>query len=414
MFSSPARIHYSWVVLAAAVLAVFASIGLARFGYAVVLPDMQAGLNLDNTQAGTLATVSLIGYLVLSVVSGMLASRYGPRIVIAVSLLLAAVGMLVTGLAGGFTAALAGQTITGIGSGGSNVPAMGLMAAWCGARRRGLASGIAVTGSSLAIIVIGSLVPKILTAYQPNGWQAAWFAFGALTLLITVGSFLFLRNDPAEMGLKPLGVDGNRPVAAPQMGAVRLGQVYRSATVWHIGLVYTAFGFSYIIYITFFTKYLIAEGGYLPEAAGRLFMIMGWFSLLCGLVWGTVSDVIGRKYALIIVYLIHATAFSLFALWPAPPGFTISAMLYGLTAWSIPAIMAATCGDVLGSRLAPAAFGFLTIFFGIGQAVGPGVAGIIADAVGSFWPVFLLAGGVAFLGAMGALLLRPIAAEKSR
>ncbi|MFC1926862.1 MFS transporter, partial [Chloroflexota bacterium] len=127
------------------------------------------------------------------------------------------------------------------------------------------------------------------------------------------------------------------------------------------------------------------------ESAGWLFMLMGWFSLFCGLIWGTVSDVIGRKRALIIVYIIHAVAFGLFALWPTTAGFTLSAVLFGLTAWSIPAIMAATCGDVLGARLAPAALGFITLFFGIGQAVGPSVAGRIADAAaGSFSSAYLL------------------------
>jgi MFS family permease len=135
-------------------------------------------------------------------------------------------------------------------------------------------------------------------------------------------------------------------------------------------------------------------------------MIMGWFSLLCGLIWGSLSDVIGRKYALMIVYLLQATAFSLFALWPDRSGYTVSAVLFGLTAWSIPGIMAAACGDILGSRLAPAALGFITLFFGIGQAVGPSVAGAMADATGSFSSAFLLAGGVALAGAFGAAFLR--------
>jgi len=69
--------------------------------------------------------------------------------------------------------------------------------------------------------------------------------------------------------------------------------------------------------------------------------------------------------------------------------------------------MAATCGDVLGPRLAPAALGFITLFFGIGQALGPAVAGAIADASGSFFGPYLLAAGVALLGAIGASLLRP-------
>jgi MFS family permease len=157
--------------------------------------------------------------------------------------------------------------------------------------------------------------------------------------------------------------------------------------------------------MTFFTKYLIAEGGYTQDAAGRLFMLVGWLSLLCGLIWGSVSDALGRKTALVIVYVIHATAFGLFALWPSPPGFILSAVLFGLSAWSIPAIMAATCGDLLGPRLAPAGLGFVTLFFGIGQAAGPSVAGVVADATHSFSAALLLAAGAALMGAVGSLLL---------
>jgi len=189
-------------------------------------------------------------------------------------------------------------------------------------------------------------------------------------------------------------------------GELNWGNVYRSGIVWHLGFIYIAFGFSYIIYMTFFIKYLMAEGGYSQEAAGRLFMIMGWLSLFCGLIWGAVSDVLGRKTALVIVYIIQAAAFGMFAVWPQPAGFMFSAILFGLSAWSIPAIVAATCGDILGPRLAPAGLGFVTLFFGIGQAAGPSVAGSLADAYQSLSPALLLAAAVALSGAVGSLFLR--------
>jgi predicted MFS family arabinose efflux permease len=226
-----------------------------------------------------------------------------------------------------------------------------------------------------------------------------------VTLALALLCGLFLRNHPAEKGLPPFGAKPGEPVPDNQKKAIRWSAIYRSLSVWHLGLVYIAFGFSYVIYVTFFTKRLIAEGGYTTETAGNLLMLLGWCSLFCGIIWGSVSDVIGRKWALMIVYLIHAVAFSLFALWPAPPGFTISTILFGLSAWSIPAIMAATCGDVLGPELAPAAFGFTTIFLGIGQVLGPTVGGTLADATGSFFSAYLLAGGVALLGAIGAAFL---------
>lgn len=399
------RIHYAWAILAMGTLVVFGSLGLARFGYSVVLPAMQVGLGMDNTQAGALATANLAGYLALSVIGGALASRFGPRAVISIALLVVGLGMLLTATATGFTSAALWRALTGVGSGASNVPVMGMWAAWFSRKRRGMASGIAVAGSSIALIVVGPLVPRILAAYPAVGWRICWTIFGLAVLFLAAASFLFLRNRPSDVGLEPLGADATEiPPAAANTG-LHWGSVYRSWIVWHVGLVYVAFGFSYIIYMTFFVKSLIADGGYTQKAAGSLFMTMGWFSLFCGLIWGTLSDIIGRKRALVIVYLIHTIAFSLFALFPTPAGFTISAILFGLTAWSIPAIMAAICGDVLGPRLAPAGLGFVTLFFGIGQAAGPSVAGAVADAAHSLLPGMLLAASVALLGAIGASLL---------
>lgn len=400
------RFHYAWIILAVGTLVVFGALGLARFGYTMVLAPMQLELGLTNTHAGGIATANLIGYLALSVLGGALASHYGPRLVISVGLTVAALGMLLTGFADSFAAAAAWRALTGIGSGASNIPVMGLIAAWFVQRRRGLAAGIGVTGSSLALIVLGPLVPHVLAAYGGNGWRACWFLFAGVTLGLAVLALAALRNCPSDLNLLPLGAAKKGATPASGVTGLNWGSVYRSGVVWHLGFVYIAFGFSYIIYMTFFTKYLIAEGRYTQYAAGRLFMIMGWLSLFCGLIWGSISDVLGRKAALVIVYVIHAIAFALFAVYPSPPGFFLSAVLFGLSAWSIPAIMAATCGDLLGPRLAPAGLGFVTLFFGIGQAAGPSVAGVVADATRSFSSALLLASGVALMGAVGSLFLR--------
>ena len=74
--AQPARLHYGWVVLAVGTLAIFGALGLARFGYSLVLPAMQKGLALNNTQSGILAAANLVGYLLLAVAGGMLASRF--------------------------------------------------------------------------------------------------------------------------------------------------------------------------------------------------------------------------------------------------------------------------------------------------------------------------------------------------
>lgn len=396
--------YYCWVVLGVGTLAVLGALGLGRFGYTAVLPAMQTGLGMDNTQAGFMASINLIGYLTLSVIGGALSARFGPRRVVVVGLVFVATGMVMTGLADSFLSAAAWRCVTGFGSGAANVAVMGMWGAWFPTKRRGLAAGIAVTGSSLGLITVGPIVPQILASYGAAGWRVCWYYYAAATFLIAVLAYFFIRQPPV---VNPV----DRAVPSAAKTGLAWGLVYRSTPVWRLGIVYMANGFSYIIFMTFFIKRLIGEGGYSRMEAGALFMIMGWASLFCGVAWGLVSDIIGRRRALITVYLIHTISFALFALWPNPTGFTIAAVLFGFTAWSIPAIMAATCGDILGSRLAPAALGFITLFFGIGQAVAPSLAGKMADAFGSFTPAFILAAAVALVGAIGSTLLRPASTE---
>jgi len=402
--------HYGIIVLALIVCAVFSALGLARFGYTSILPAMQQGLGLTNTQTGQLQTLNLVGYLLAVVPAGMLASRFGPRIVIAVSLFVVGIAMSITGIIPTFETACVGRILAGIGGAGANIPAMGLVSAWFGARRRGLASGIGVTGSSLALIITGPLVPAIIAAGGSDGWRLSWYVLGALGLATCALCAVFLRNRPEEKGLAPLGESPDEQerrnvehISAP----LKWGTVYKSRMLWQLALIYFAFGFSYIIYATFFIGHLMQDVSFTAAAAGLLWMQVGIVSLPSGFIWGSISDRFGRKFVLVSVFVLQAAAFSLFGVSHALPSIYISAFLFALTAWSIPALMAALAGDRFGPRLAPAALGLMTTIFGIGQALGPWCAGMLADATNSFSIAFVIAGVVALVvGAGGALTIR--------
>lgn len=412
------EVPFAWVVLAVGFLMLFGALGLARFGYGMILPSMQADLGLSNTQTGGLATANLLAYMGMSVVGGALASRFGSRVVVIIGLMVTALGMGMTGLSGGLAGLVVWRAVTGAASSCISIPTVGLMPTWF-PRRSGFAIGMANGGQSLGLVVAGISLPRLLQAFGTQGWRACWYLFAVIALVLAGLAYLFLRNRPGDRpfllrGMASAGygrLPGGRVTAPepprPQSRTLGYSRVYRSPRIWHLGLVYTAFGFSYIVYMTFFTKRLIADLGYSADAAGDLFMLMGWCSLLSGVLWGSVSDRLGRKWALAMVYLAHCAAFSMFALWTGPAGVMISTLLFGVTAWSVPVIMGASCNDILGARLTAAGLGFITLFFGLGQAVGPSVAGALADAAGSFRTAFLVAAGVALLGALGALSLRP-------
>jgi predicted MFS family arabinose efflux permease len=389
--------RYGWVIAAVAALTVLGALGFGRHGYTVILASMKEGLGLSEVQAGDLATGNLVGYLVSSVLCGLLASRFGPRVVITVSLFAVAAAMLLTGWASTFRGALIARILTGVASGGANVPAMGLVSSWFHSRRRGLATGIAVSGSSFGLLITGLAVPAILLRYGPSGWRVAWLCLGAGALLIAIICAGLARNSPTA-GRSPAAVKG----AAPRP----LLRVISSGRIWFLAGIYLLFGFSYIIYSTFFVRFLTAEAGFSTRTAGAMWSGIGLVSIASGFLWGIVSDRLGRKYGLAMVFFLQCVSFSLFGLWQVPAGYWVSAALFALTAWSIPAIMAASAGDVMGARLASGALGLLTLFFGIGQAAGPFVAGRIAHFTGSYSGAFLLAGGAALAGALLSLALR--------
>ncbi len=404
------RFHYAYIILAVGVATVTGALGFARFGYTMILPAMKAGLGLSDAQAGDLAMANMIGYLVLALACGFLSAHFSPRKIIALFMLLVSASMLLTGLAPDFRTAFVGRLLAGMGGGGTNIPVMGLVVGWFAMSRRGLAAGVTVSGSSFGLLITGICLPPILLAGGADGWRYSWFFLAGLTLVIAVLCGALLRDEPAVVGLAPVGsAGGNARDATSAASSYSLLQswrlVYRSFSVWHLSLVYTLFGFSYIIYTTFFVRYLNWEAGFSLEDAGRLWSAIGLVSVASGFLWGSISDAFGRKYALACVFFLQCACYLIFGLWKALPGYLVSSLIFALTAWSIPAIMAALSGDLLGPRLAPAALGFITLFFGIGQALAPFVSGRIADAYGSYTLAFVIAGAASLAGGVLSLLL---------
>ncbi|MBN1629461.1 MAG: MFS transporter, partial [Thermoleophilia bacterium] len=308
---------YRLIVLGMAFLSVFGAIGLGRFGYSAILPSMQKALDITSAAAGSLASWNLAGYVISAAVGGILASRFGPRLVVTLGSIIAAAGMLITGISEGMVAASAGRFLTGVGAGTVLVPSVALMSAWFDVRRRGMASGIVSSGASLALVIAGPVVPRIIESGGGDGWRMAWYFFAALTLAMGVLTFIVQRNRPyraphalagqgsiwtAQPG-KTLSADRTDDVVTAALAAWKpapavirvqstagMKNVIRSRYAWHMGFVYMAFGLAYMIYFTFFQKRLTADLGLTSAAAGNLFLVVGVASIFCGFLWGAISD----------------------------------------------------------------------------------------------------------------------------
>lgn len=400
--------HYAWIIAFTGTLVTILAHGFGRMSYSVILPSMKDGLMLSYAQVGKIATGNFIGYLCLAITGGFLAARFGVRRVVFVSLLVIGISLFLTGFADSFIFAFFMRLVSGLGNGGSYVPIMALPAAWFAMGKRGLAAGIVSAGIGAGLCISGNLLPPIILAFGKEGWRYAWFLLGVIVFVLAFVCYAFLRDNPKEKGLSVYG-GAEEQKTGPK---VTLFSAFKDVVVvpeiWKLGCVYFMYGFSYIIFLTFFVAYLTKEMQVPPKVAGGLIfgLVLGISSIFCGVIYGWISDVVGRRYGSMIAYLTLALSYMICALWRDYAGFYVSAFIFGIAAFSIPTIMAAASGDAVGGRLAPAGLGFITLFFGVGQALGPWIGGLIKDATGTFTYAFVLSAVVSLLGAFGSLILR--------
>lgn len=395
-------IHYGWYVVAAGTLCIFAGLGFGRFALGMLLPSMSASLQLSYSQMGLLSTINFIGYLVAVLLCGYLVNRLGYRLLIFFALLLVGASMMLISQAERFSSTALLYFLTGMGSGASNVPMMALVPAWFASGLRGRAAGFIVIGSGFAILISGRLIPYINSLDNTNGWRTSWFVLGLAVVVIAFFCLLVIRNSPDDIGITQAGrTTAQEPSINPVSNNANQRKVIAPSTILHMGAIYFLFGSTYVIYVTFIVTALVQERNFSEMVAGQFWSWIGLLSLFSGPVFGTLSDKVGRKKGLMIVFFIQMCAYLLIALNLPGVSLYLSIGCFGIVAWSIPSIMAALVGDYVGAAQTARVFGLITFIFALGQIAGPYTAGLLAEKSGSFSNSFLLAA----LMAGGAVVL---------
>jgi len=387
------QFHYAWVIALTGMCVLFSCLGLGRFSLGMLLPSMGASLDMNYSQMGLIGTGNFVGYMISVILAGIVARSLGARRTITIGLIMVGASMILISRAMGFTEIMILYMTTGIGSGLANIPMMGLVSHWFLKTTRGRAAGTMLSGNGIAIVLTGVFIPWINSVSGAEGWRTGWLTIGVISILIAGVAAYFLSNDPGEKGLEPLGSADN--TAIPDSRASGPEKSSRWIMV-HLGSIYIFFGATYAVYVTFIVTAMVNERGFGESAAGKFWAVVGALSILSGPLFGWISDKLGRKTGMVIVYGLFTLAYALAAA-DLPDFFLYASIgIFGLSVWSIPTIMSAAVGDYVEPAMAVKAFGFITLFFGAGQIAGPALAGFLADTTGSFstafWMCALLTG----------------------
>lgn len=371
------------VLALAGLLSLAVAIGIGRFVYTPILPYMTTGLGLGKSEAGLIASANFLGYLLGALAVAWRAVPGDPRRwllgALAASGLSTGAMALTTSLGPflllRFAAGAAGALVMVLASSlvMDRLSAAG-RAAWAAVMYAGVGTGIAI--SALA-------VPA--TASGVGDWQSPWLFCGALSLALSALIGGLLRTPPALSA-----------AAADTRGGKGKHDLRRFI------LAYGLFGFGYVITATFVSDMVRADS-VLQPAEHLVWLCVGLTAAPSAPLWGWAGRRWGSKRAFAIACLLEAVGVAL-----SVSGAGIWALLMGAGLLGGTFVGLTALGMVYARRPSSGNprrnLALMTAAFGLGQMVGPTLAGVLYDSLGSYLAPSLLA--VAALVAAAALVKR--------
>jgi MFS family permease len=373
--------HYRWLIVGVGVLVKATALGFGRFSYSLLLPYMRVSLGFNYIQMGLLSGGILLGYLLFSFISGLLATRFGSKKVVIASLLCSGLSMFWLSQLSSFIFLLLFTFAMGAAAAGAHISMTSLPMVWFEQRLLGRAVGIITGGTGLGILITGTVLPSFLVSRGSEGWRECWMMMAAFSFLVALVAFAFLKDRPIESR-------GASPEAGEQTVASQGGPRGSELSLRLIIVVYFVFGFAYIIYATYYVAFLVEDVGLSAGSAGKIWAVFGWMCMVSGLVWGFISDRAGRRNALLWNNALISLAVLLPLCLHQPVFLTLSTFLFGFTFIGTVAVIAAAIGDQAGGKGA-SVYGLVTLIHGIGQFLGTTSGGYLKDLTGSFQMTFL-------------------------
>ena len=203
------RIFYGWFVVAGAFAVTFVGFGCA-YTFSAFVGSLQRDFAASRGSVSLVFSLAGFLYFGLGIVSGPLADRWGSRRLAVAGMLLTAIGLVMASMARSLVEVYAAYGLgVGLGVGCAYVPAIGALQRWF-VRRRGFASGLAVSGIGIGTLAMPPFASVLIDAL---GWRSTYFVLGCLAAIVGGGLALLIENDPRDRGLGPDG-DPVQPDAA--------------------------------------------------------------------------------------------------------------------------------------------------------------------------------------------------------
>jgi MFS family permease len=340
-----------------------AAMGIGRFVYTPILPAMMHEIPLGASEAGIIASANFLGYLLGAFVAAGDWGQGRELLILRLSLVANILLLAAMGLVENVAAFSLLRFLAGVISAFVIVFVSAILLARIEASGRKELHGLQFVGVGFGIALSAVLTGALFMSGA--AWQDGWYASAAIAVIGFVVAYALIERGP---------VPATRPAAEPRLPSSRpLARVILS---------YGLFGFGYVVTATFLVAIVRAnDGGRLQETL--VWLVAGLAAMPSVQLLGGIARRVGLVRGYAIGFLIQAAGVVASVAIPGAAGPLLGAALLGATMVSITAV-----GIQVGRVFAPLAprrcFALMTAAFGVGQIVGPVVAGYLAEWTGSF------------------------------
>jgi OFA family oxalate/formate antiporter-like MFS transporter len=341
--------------------------------------------------------------------SGKMADQRSPRTVVLIGAILFGGGMFLAGFTHSITwFYLTFGVMMGLGSGSAYGAIVSASVRWF-PDRRGLASGLAVGALGFGPVVIAPVAEKLMST-APAGAVPVLFAFKVLgaAFLIAMGFAAIATTNPPK-AYKPAGYTPSPAAKAASGISLTWTQMLGSGKFWGLYLLYACGAFSGLMIISQ-AKPMAMEIKANPDAlklfALQVVMIIAIANASGRVVWGFISDLIGRMPSLCTMFLVTAVAMFLLPRFAGQEGtFMADTILIGICFGGYLGTFPSLCADSFGSAGMTVNYALLFSAFAVAALAGPYVGANIKDHSGSYNNAYIIAGIVSAIGFIAALAM---------
>jgi predicted MFS family arabinose efflux permease len=369
-------------------LAPTVGLGIGRFAYSLVLPDMRDALQWSYSAAGFMNTINAAGYLAGALLASKLIKRFGLIAAVRWGTLACVVSLALCALSGNFIVLSFARLLAGFGAAFGFIGGAALAATVAQSRpaRANFLLSLFYAGPGLGILSSGLVAPFTLQAFGPGSWWIVWWALTLLSIAMTLP--LLLTSVDANAGIAD---------AVPAKFTVKPVLIYLAG--------YFLFGVGYIAYMTFMIAY-VRDGGGGAAAQSAFWCLIGLSAFVTPWLWRRVLAMDRGGLATAIILGVNAIGAALPLFGHSPLLLAASALVFGVSFFALVGSTTAFVRFNYPPAAWPTAIAAMTIAFGIGQTLGPIAVGAITDAMGSLSYALNVSAAMLAVGAVLAAFQR--------